>query len=108
MSRLNKPMQYETPSSNLPILKYGRKMEERVRENYYTLVGPYHLDFGITKTGLYISSDYPHLNLSPDGIVDCDCCVKGNYLKLNTIVIIQQILKDEKMAKNLLLTHQKI
>ena len=83
-------------------------MEERVRENYYTLVGPYHLDFGITKTGLYISSDYPHLNLSPDGIVDCDCCVKGNYLKLNTIVIIQQILKDEKMAKNLLLTHQKI
>ena len=80
-------------------------MEERVRENYYTLVGPYHLDFGITKTGLYISSDYPHLNLSPDGSVDCDCCVKGNYLKLNTIVSIQQILKDEKMAKNLLLTH---
>ena len=79
MSRLNKPMQYETPSSNLPILKYGRKMEERVRENYYTLVGPYHLDFGITKTGLHISSDYPHLNVSPDGIVGCDCCVKGLF-----------------------------
>ena len=30
-------MEYQTPSSNLPILKYGREMEERARENYYAL-----------------------------------------------------------------------
>ena len=36
-------MQYETSSSNLPNLKYGREMEERGWENYYALVGPYHL-----------------------------------------------------------------
>ena len=72
-------MQYETPSSNLPILKYGREMEERVRENCYAPVVPYHSDFGITKTGLHIVSDYPHLDVSPDGTVDCDFCVKGLF-----------------------------
>ena len=70
-------MQYETPSSNLRNLKYGREMEERARENYYALVGPYHSNFAITKTGLHISADYPHLGASPDGIIDCDCCGKG-------------------------------
>ena len=70
-------MQCETPSSNLPNLKYGREMEERARENYYALVGPYHSNFAITKTGLHISVDYPHLGAFPDGIIDCDCFGKG-------------------------------
>ena len=70
-------MQYETPSLNLPNLKYGREMEERARKNIYALVGPYHSNFVITKTGLHISTDYPHLGASPDGIVDCDYCGKG-------------------------------
>ena len=54
-------MQYETPSSNLPNLKYGREMEERAKGSYHTLIGPYHSNFAITKTGLQISVDYPHL-----------------------------------------------
>ena len=70
-------MQHETPSSNLPTLKYGRAMEERARENYYALVGPYHSNFAITKTGLDIRANYPHLGASPDGIIGCDCCGKG-------------------------------
>ena len=70
-------MQYETPSSNLPNLKYGREMEERARGSYYTLIGPYRSNFTITKTGLHINADYPHLGASPDGIIDCDCCGKG-------------------------------
>ena len=53
-------------------------MEERVRENYYAL-WPYHSDFGITKTSLQISSNYPHLDGSPDGTVNCDFCVKGLF-----------------------------
>ena len=61
-------MQYETPSSNLPNLKYGREMEERARGSYYTLIGPYHSNFAIMKTGLYINADYPHLGASPDGL----------------------------------------
>ena len=27
-------------------------------------------------TGLHISADYPHLGVSPDGIIDCDFCGK--------------------------------
>ena len=77
ISLLNKLMQYETPSSNLPNLKYGREMEERARGSYYTLIGPYRSNFTITKTGLHINADYPHLGASPDGIIDCDCCGKG-------------------------------
>ena len=69
-------MQYETPSSNLPNLKYGREMEERARESYHTFIGPCHFSFAITKTGLHINAVYSHLGTSPDGIIDCDCCGK--------------------------------
>ena len=63
-------MQYKTPLSNLPNLKYGSEMEEKVRGSYHTLIGPYHSDFAITKTGLHINADYPHLGASPDGIIE--------------------------------------
>ena len=66
ISLLNKLMQYETPSSNLPNLKYGREMEERSRGSYRTLIEPYHSNFAITKTNLHINADYPHLGASPD------------------------------------------
>ena len=49
-------MQYETPSSNLPNLKYGREMEERAKGSYQTLIGPYYSSFVITKTGLHIAN----------------------------------------------------
>ena len=77
ISPFNKLMQYETPPSNLPNLKYGRETEEIARESYYALVGPYHSNIAITKTGLHISANYPHLGASPDRITDCDCCRKG-------------------------------
>ena len=77
ISPFNKLMQYETPPSNLPNLKYGRETEEIARESYYALVGPYHSNVAITKTGLHISANYPHLGASPDRITDCDCCLKG-------------------------------
>ena len=49
-------------------------MEEKARENYYTLVGPYHLNFAITKTDLHISADYPHLGAScGKGLVEIKC-----------------------------------
>ena len=70
-------MQHETPSSNLPNLKYGREMEERAKGSYHTLIGPYNSSFVITKTGLHINADYPHLGVSLDGIIDCDFCGKG-------------------------------
>ena len=76
LSLLNKFMQYETPSSNLPNLKYGREMEEIARESYHTFIGSCHFNFAITKTGLHINADYPHLGNSPDGIIDCGCCGK--------------------------------
>ena len=69
-------MQCETPSSSLPNLKCEREMEERARENYHALVEPYHSNFAITKAGLRISANYPHLSASLDGIIDCDYCGK--------------------------------
>ena len=40
ISLLDKLMQYETPSSDLPNLKYCREMEKRVRGSFHTLFGP--------------------------------------------------------------------
>ena len=82
-------MQYETPSSNLPNLKYGREMEERTMRSYHTLIRPYS-NFAITKTGLHINADYPHLGVSSDGIIDCDCCGKG-LVKIKCPQNIQQV-----------------
>ena len=89
ISFLNKLMQYVTPSSNLPNLKYGREMEERTRRSYHTLIRPYS-NFAITKTGLHINADYPHLGVSSDGIIDCDCCGKG-LVKIKCPQNIQQV-----------------
>ena len=70
-------MQYETPSSNLSNLKYGREMEKRSKGSYHTLIEPYHSNFAITKTDLHINADYPHLGASPDWIIEFDFCGKG-------------------------------
>ena len=52
-------------------------MEERARGSYHTLVGPYHSNFLISKTGLHINADFLHPGASPDGIINCECCGKG-------------------------------
>ena len=37
-----------------------------------------HMNFKVRSTGFVISSDYPFLGVSPDGLVSCDCC--GEWL----------------------------
>ena len=88
ISLLNKLMQYETPSLNLPNLKYVREMEERARGSSHTLIGPYHLNFTTTKTGLHINSLTwvpPQMELQTVIIVARD------QLKLNILENIQQV-----------------
>lgn len=36
-----------------------------------------HTNFKVTESGLMVSSKYPHIGASPDGIWSCDCCGTG-------------------------------
>ena len=33
-----------------------------------------HVNFSVKSAGFYISSDFPYIGASPDGIASCDCC----------------------------------
>ena len=41
------------------------------------LVGKYHDELHVNKSGLVLCEDKPHLGASPDGIVSCRCCGNG-------------------------------
>ena len=41
------------------------------------MVSPQHTNFSIRSSGLIISSLFPYLAASPDGIITCDCCGVG-------------------------------
>ena len=40
-----------------------------------------HINFQISECGLYFNLSYPTLGASPDGIISCDCCGIGTYIR---------------------------
>ena len=51
---------------------------ERCALKAYTLnISCKHKSFCLTKSGLHLSSKWPYLGATPDGLVSCDCCGKG-------------------------------
>ena len=70
-------MQYKTLNPNIPALKWGRQSEENARQDYKMEMEKNHVDFEVQKAGLLISTKYPFLGATPDGIVSCSCCGTG-------------------------------
>ena len=76
-SIVNSIMQYKTLNPNIPALKWGRQSEENARQDYKMEMEKNHVDFEVQKAGLLISTKYPFLGATPDGIVSCSCCGTG-------------------------------
>ena len=61
-----------------------------------------HETFQIGDSGLVISSDYPYLGASPDGIVSCGCCgigvneIKCPYCKRDNSI--NEAVEDKKFC----------
>ena len=62
----------------VPTLKWGRQSEENARQDYKMMeMKKSHVHFEVQKAGLLISTKYPFLGATPNGIVSCSCCRTG-------------------------------
>ena len=76
-SIVNLIMQYQTLNPNIPALHWGRKNEDKAISDYKTEMVQNHGDFEMHTVGLLISTKYPFLGATPDGVVSCSCCGSG-------------------------------
>ena len=69
-------MQYSYVNPAIPSLKWGRDNEDHAREKYRVSMKS-HEDFSLQSAGLLVSTKFPFLGASPDGIISCSCCGTG-------------------------------
>ena len=55
-------------------LMWGIENEQNAREQYLEQMEDEHTELSCTSSGLRVNPRYPHLGVTPDGIVKCDCC----------------------------------
>ena len=63
--------------SHVPAIKWGLQKEQVIRQQYTDLMSTQHEGFACSLTGLWVSSSYPYLGVSPDSFATCICCGKG-------------------------------
>ncbi|XP_062568705.1 uncharacterized protein LOC134230856 [Saccostrea cucullata] len=69
---------YATSESNcIPALVHGRKYEAKARDMYLELNGKIHTNLRYSSAGLIIDDELPFIGASPDGLLECNCCLPG-------------------------------
>ena len=58
------------------VTEWGCTHENQALTKYQAQEKDKHSNFLVSLSGLVISTEYPHLGASPDGIASCKCCVK--------------------------------
>ena len=56
---------------------WGCEHEQVARDKYASLLSVSHHNFKVEESGLFISTEYPFVGASPDGLVTCACCSDG-------------------------------
>ncbi|KAL3880032.1 hypothetical protein ACJMK2_032304 [Sinanodonta woodiana] len=79
-SLLKKIMQYN-PAIDTCATRWGIKHEEDALKMYKNEMMEQHSHFELQSSGLIIYEDYPFLAASPDAVITCDCCGKGDEVK---------------------------
>ncbi|XP_077516907.1 uncharacterized protein LOC144127829 [Amblyomma americanum] len=67
----------EKQSLKTPAITWGVKNEPRAFRAYQTSEAEKHDMFKCSKSGLHLSTRYPFVGATPDGLVCCACCGKG-------------------------------
>ena len=81
---------------------WGCEHEKTAQELYVKSMSSCHENFQIRDSGVVISSDYPYLGASPDGIVSCSCCgigvneIKCPYCKRDNSI--NEAVEDKKFC----------
>ena len=56
---------------------WGCEHEEVARDKYASVSSVNHENFRVDECGLFISTEYPFIGATPDGLVTCACCSDG-------------------------------
>ena len=62
---------------NSKAIKHGCKYEEYAIKAYETHMKKSHVNFQVSRCGLFINKQYPFLHATPDILTSCDCCGLG-------------------------------
>jgi len=57
-----------------PAIRWGADHEDVARQNYINEMSSSHTNFKCVNAGLIVNPLCPHVGVSPDGLVQCDCC----------------------------------
>ena len=61
-------------SSTVPSLNWENTHEDAACEAYIDLVQQDHNNCECFHSGFQVNTQFPHLGVSPNGIISCDCC----------------------------------
>ena len=56
---------------------WGCQHEQKARNFYFKICNSQHESFSVKDSGLVINSEWPFIEESPDGIINCSCHGKG-------------------------------
>ena len=73
---------------------WGCEHEAVARLAYIEMMKPMHTNFQFRNSGLVVSTQYPYIGASPDGVVECDCCGCG-VLEIKCPYCIRESSPDE-------------
>ena len=62
---------------NTKAIKHGCKFEDYATRAYEAHMKKSHINFQLTRCGLFINKEYPFLHATPDFLTSCDCCGLG-------------------------------
>ena len=62
---------------NTEATKWGCHHEKTARDAYCRYQKEKHINFTVSDSSLYLSTEHPFLGASPDGLVTCECCGTG-------------------------------
>ena len=57
--------------------QWGCEHEQVAHSKYASMFEGTHEEFSVCDCGLFISTTYPFMGASPDGLVSCKCCGDG-------------------------------
>lgn len=110
---------------NTEATKWGCHHEKTARDAYCRYQKEKHVNFTVSDSGLFLSTEHPFLGASPDGLVTCKCCgaggcetkvlMRGNTVYIYFLYLLEIIFMTGKKIINtktifeqlqLLLTHK--
>ena len=97
----------EMAGFNTEATKWGCHPEKTMRDAYCRYQKEKHVNFTVSDSGLFLSTEHPYLGASPDGLVTHECCGAGGC-ETKVLICGKKIINTKTTFEQLqlLLTHE--